>query len=580
MTSKLKLCLFTLLITVSIIVNAETKVDSLKALLKIENESIKKVQLLNNLAIELKEDNLPEAFNFVNQAILITKTENLSNFIGVSQSILGLLYSYLDNKLDSAIYWNKKAIPLLLPFADSLEISRNYNRLGSDYVLKTDFQSAVPYLILASQWANTAKVKASAFNNLGIISKRNGDYAKAVEYYINALKQYEIINEPKSQARTLGNLGSLYIQKKDYIKAQNVYEEAYHIAININFNEGIIQSLSGLGLTTKHFGNKQKAIDYFTQAAEMCMQRGKMIDYAQQVLNLADLHSDLKNYQLAETEYLKAEKIFLVDKVYFNLSVVYNNIADLYIAQHKNKKAIIYLEKAYELSKTYKNLNYNVLIVKNLSNMYESVGDTKKALAFRKKYEELNSEIVNVAENVKYVELNQKFETSKKEKQILQKDQQITQMQSSRKNIYIALGGLVIIVFLVLFLYRNRIKKQHILEGNIISIDKQIASLKIENTDLKSKLVLTELELQNIENKYSKNKEKLPNNLVNLSKREYEVLLFIAEGLSDKEVADKIFVSVTTVRTHIRRIYDKLLVKNRTEAVALLSRYNLLAEAT
>jgi DNA-binding NarL/FixJ family response regulator len=50
----------------------------------------------------------------------------------------------------------------------------------------------------------------------------------------------------------------------------------------------------------------------------------------------------------------------------------------------------------------------------------------------------------------------------------------------------------------------------------------------------------------------------------------------MAEGLPDKEIADKLFVSVNTVRTHTRRIYDKLLVNNRTEAINMLHKFNLL----
>jgi DNA-binding NarL/FixJ family response regulator len=130
------------------------------------------------------------------------------------------------------------------------------------------------------------------------------------------------------------------------------------------------------------------------------------------------------------------------------------------------------------------------------------------------------------------------------------------------------------------FLYRKRIKHQQSLEENISSIAKQISSLKSENVALKSKLVQTETELQSLVLKYSEAKEKLPPNLVALSKREYEVLLFIAEGLSDKEIADKIFVSVNTVKTHVRRIYDKLLVNSRMEATKMLNNYQLLAEAS
>ncbi len=53
-----------------------------------------------------------------------------------------------------------------------------------------------------------------------------------------------------------------------------------------------------------------------------------------------------------------------------------------------------------------------------------------------------------------------------------------------------------------------------------------------------------------------------------LSRREREVLQLVAQGGSNKEIATKLFISETTVKAHLRRILDKLHVKNRAEAVA------------
>lgn len=53
-----------------------------------------------------------------------------------------------------------------------------------------------------------------------------------------------------------------------------------------------------------------------------------------------------------------------------------------------------------------------------------------------------------------------------------------------------------------------------------------------------------------------------------LSAREQEVLEYLAKGFLYKEIADKLGISYETVRTHIRRIYEKLQVRSRTEAVA------------
>ena len=52
-----------------------------------------------------------------------------------------------------------------------------------------------------------------------------------------------------------------------------------------------------------------------------------------------------------------------------------------------------------------------------------------------------------------------------------------------------------------------------------------------------------------------------------LSKRELEVLHLLSLGHSNQEIADKLFVSITTIKTHTSNIYQKLDVKRRTQAV-------------
>lgn len=52
-----------------------------------------------------------------------------------------------------------------------------------------------------------------------------------------------------------------------------------------------------------------------------------------------------------------------------------------------------------------------------------------------------------------------------------------------------------------------------------------------------------------------------------LTEREEEILKYVAKGYRNKEIAEIFFISVNTVRTHIRNIYSKLQVNNRTGAV-------------
>ncbi|HAI82929.1 MAG TPA: DNA-binding response regulator [Chitinophagaceae bacterium] len=62
-------------------------------------------------------------------------------------------------------------------------------------------------------------------------------------------------------------------------------------------------------------------------------------------------------------------------------------------------------------------------------------------------------------------------------------------------------------------------------------------------------------------------REKTNEHFQTLSKREQEMLEQLAKGYRYKEIADKLFVSIETVRTHIRNIYEKLQVNSRIEAL-------------
>lgn len=61
-----------------------------------------------------------------------------------------------------------------------------------------------------------------------------------------------------------------------------------------------------------------------------------------------------------------------------------------------------------------------------------------------------------------------------------------------------------------------------------------------------------------------------------ISKREYEVLELIAQGLSNQEIAEKLFVSLNTIKTHSSNLFMKLEVRRRTEAIRRAKELRLL----
>lgn len=62
-----------------------------------------------------------------------------------------------------------------------------------------------------------------------------------------------------------------------------------------------------------------------------------------------------------------------------------------------------------------------------------------------------------------------------------------------------------------------------------------------------------------------------------ITTRELEILQLIAQGLSNQEIADKLFVSLNTVKTHSSNLFIKLDVKRRTQAVQKARQLNLIS---
>jgi NarL family two-component system response regulator LiaR len=63
---------------------------------------------------------------------------------------------------------------------------------------------------------------------------------------------------------------------------------------------------------------------------------------------------------------------------------------------------------------------------------------------------------------------------------------------------------------------------------------------------------------------------------LSITPRELEILELIANGLSNREIAEKLFVSENTVKTHSSRLFDKLAAKRRTQAVQIGKEFGLI----
>jgi len=91
--------------------------------------------------------------------------------------------------------------------------------------------------------------------------------------------------------------------------------------------------------------------------------------------------------------------------------------------------------------------------------------------------------------------------------------------------------------------------------------------LGLKLTKNKEVLVVKEVPVPAAVTPFAVNQERVKD--LGITKRELEILELIAQGLSNREIADKLFVSENTVKTHSSRLFDKLSARRRTQAVQI-----------
>lgn len=88
----------------------------------------------------------------------------------------------------------------------------------------------------------------------------------------------------------------------------------------------------------------------------------------------------------------------------------------------------------------------------------------------------------------------------------------------------------------------------------------QLVKPKVETVIVEKEIVVTKPE------EFTLNETELKK--LNLNNREYEVLQLLAKGYSNADIASELFLTVSTIKTHVSNLYFKMDVKSRTQAIA------------
>ncbi len=468
-------------------------------------------------AYDYKED-YSAVKKFHKKALKLNLNIDDKRMAAISANNLGIAYT-ITGDLDSAHYYYRKGIKLTEITKDTVEFIELFQNEGICYEYGGNFEKAIESTVKALKYSEQINYINSIVSlNLHIAQYYNriNNTKRAFEYCENASEYIDKIKNSDTKASFYNTLGELYFSNSKFKDAESYFLKTLRISDNANYKRGMAAAYINLAKLALKREKLKKAESYAELSIKLENEIHNTTGIISSLIAYSEIQYKLENYDKAANQLKKGEKLCKDNGLFENLPDIY-----------------------YQYYQLFKNS-----------------GQAKDALLYSEKYYTLKDSLADIEIKGKIADLEIKYQTEKRQHHIelLKKDNLNQEKQIIIQ--FLIIGLLVLSAGFIIFSFFE-FKKRKTLEIEKMQNDIYEYLTQLDNVN-KSISVLKTHSKAEILNKIKE---------FDITDREKDVLFLIAEGLSNNEIAEKLFISLSTVKTHTSNIFYKLDVKNRIEAV-------------
>ncbi|WP_254454487.1 tetratricopeptide repeat-containing sensor histidine kinase [Flavobacterium sp. M31R6] len=300
----------------------------------------------------------------------------------------------------------------------SIEFKKDLNFVkAQSFYLKKDWDSTLIYSMkqLSSGKNKTLADYCHYFRGLSFYNKK---------IYKEAKKEF-LLTSDSFQLSPIKNffLGASVLELRDYDKALFYFKLSEKQSIKLKDNKFLTNIYNGIGTTYIFLKRFKEAEKY--------------------LLRTLQLNEQSKN----------------IDKI----CTSYMNLANLYYEQYKDKLAIYYFKKCYELSKKVNNISTKQTASKNMAVVEENRGNFKEALAYRKESEQWKDSLNNQNKVWAIADFEKKYAVAQKQKQISLLKVENKLKDNQRNGLFYSVLALLLLLIGGVYVYAQKVKSSKII---------------------------------------------------------------------------------------------------------------------
>lgn len=451
---------------------------------------------------------------------------------------------------------------------DTIKMDAYYHLAGLVVYRNPDSaEILVGYGMEISEKINDLDGMGQAYGWMGYLKAEKGDISGALAYNLKSLAVAQKLNLKAEYPIILNNLANLHVDLDNDEQALQYFLECVTINKELGNEKSLATNYNNIGSFYRQAGNFERALEYFRKSLSI---RTKIDDkYGQSYTysNMGTVFERMDEIDTALYYYQKGLKIRRDLNLHRGTAASLFKIAKIYLIKNQLNLAEEFAKESNEIAKTWEYTYENKESAKVLYAIYKAKNKLGQALFYHEIYTELHDSINSIENQRALIRSKYQFEYNQKhildslekdkiiiENQLLDKENKVKAGRISVQRLWLTIAVLSIVMLIILLLA--------IRKNSAVRMENLRAEVKLrlnETLKLKSQLEETKSIQSPFENLNLVLQDKL-------TSREEEILDALVLGLSNKEIAEKLFLSVNTIKTHILSLYTKLDVNNRTQA--------------
>jgi len=392
-----------------------------------------------------------------------------------------LAWYYSNISTDSALFYGQKAIGESTKLKDSVLIAQINSDLGAVYFRRGDYDNS------KTSYLTALKIRKQRKDNLGIakvnlnmanILNKQNKKELALKYYLDGIDYFEKVNNSEIVSMAKANVGSLFVDMKNYSKARKYLQEAIVYQEANKQHEGLCTSYLSMGNVYLKTKDTLNAIKFYEKSIVSSKKVGNKISLSSALNNLGSIKSEQQ--KTAEALALFNKSKILRDSLNLNKNetILSISIVKEHIMHQRFAEANIAL---YKLKKEYEkdpNAQNNLLqTYQYFIHTYGYLKESDSVNNYNNLASQIQDKIIETAVARQTNELEEKYQSEKKEKQLLQKAIEI----KSSRNKLILVSSVALFLILIGFLLYSQQKLKNKQQEQEFELKSAIAKIENQN---------------------------------------------------------------------------------------------------